>query len=66
MDLKLLTHFRQIAQSGSFSAARGVLHVAQPALSRHMLALERELGARLLHRTGRGVLQTAAGKAQFA
>jgi len=66
MDLRQLGNFRQIAQSGSFSSASGVLHVAQPALSRQIHALEREFGAKLFHRTGRGVLLTAAGQALLA
>jgi LysR family nitrogen assimilation transcriptional regulator len=63
MDLKQLRHFRQISQSGSVSAASHILHIAQPALSRQMRALESELGVSLFLRTGRGVLLTAAGHA---
>jgi LysR family nitrogen assimilation transcriptional regulator len=63
MDLRQLHYFCQIAQSGSVSRASGVLHVAQPALSRQMQALEAELGTALFIRTGRGVLLTSAGRA---
>ncbi|ATE63681.1 LysR family transcriptional regulator [Rhizorhabdus dicambivorans] len=66
MDLRQLRHFRQIALLGSFSAASGALRIAQPALSRQMQMLERELGVKLFHRTGRGVLLTAAGNALLA
>jgi LysR family nitrogen assimilation transcriptional regulator len=66
MDLRQLRHFRQIAESGGFSAAGGVLHIAQPALSRQIHALEQELGTKLFHRTGRGILLTAAGQALLA
>ncbi|WP_237230083.1 LysR family transcriptional regulator [Sphingobium sp. TKS] len=45
------------------SAASAILHVAQPALSRQMQALERELGTKLFLRTGRGVVPTPAGNA---
>ncbi|WP_176594140.1 LysR family transcriptional regulator [Sphingobium sp. EM0848] len=62
MDLRQLRHFRQIAESGSVSAASGVVHVAQPALSRQMRALEEEFGTPLFVRTGRGVLLTPAGQ----
>lgn len=62
MELRQLRYFRQIALSGSFSAASSLLHIAQPALSRQIHALERELGTQLFHRTGRGVLLTAAGQ----
>lgn len=63
MDLKQLRHFRAIAECGSYSTASGVLNVAQPALSKQMQALEKELNAKLFHRTGRGVALTAAGRA---
>ena len=63
MDLRQLRYFRQIADSGSFSAASHVLHIAQPALSRQMRDLERDLGVGLFHRTGRGVKLTTAGRA---
>lgn len=63
MDLRQLLHFKHIAESGSISAASSILHIAQPALSRQMRALEEELGAKLFFRTGRGVLLTPAGQA---
>lgn len=65
MDFKQLRHFCKIAECGSLSIASGVLHVAQPALSKQMQALERELNCRLFHRTGRGVSLTAAGQTLF-
>src|SRR3569832_877256 len=65
MDFKRLRHFCKIAECGSFSMASGILHVAQPALSKQMQMLERELNCRLFHRTGRGVSLTAAGQALF-
>ena len=37
------------------------LHVAQPALTRHMRTLERDLGVRLFARNGRGITLTNAG-----
>ncbi len=63
MELWQLRYFLQIAASGSLSRASSILHVAQPALSRQIKALEAELGVTLLHRTGRGVGVTAAGQA---
>ena len=62
MDLRQLLHFKHIAESGSISAASSILHIAQPALSRQMRALEEELGAKLFFRTGRGVVPTPAGQ----
>ena len=61
MDLKLLRNFLQIAELESFTKAAAVLHIAQPALSRQISQLERELGVKLFTRTERGVHLTEAG-----
>ncbi|HSK95890.1 MAG TPA: LysR family transcriptional regulator [Euzebyales bacterium] len=62
MDLTTFAHFLRVAEIGSINAAAGVLHVAQPTLSRQMAALEHELGARLFVRHRRGVSLTTAGE----
>jgi DNA-binding transcriptional LysR family regulator len=55
--------FHAVATSGSFSrAAREVLHISQPAVSKHVQALEEELGVPLLQRVGKRVLLTEAGQ----
>lgn len=61
MKLRQLRYFAQVAESGSFSQASRILHIAQPALSQHVRRLEEELGVPLLHRTARGVEVTEAG-----
>jgi LysR family nitrogen assimilation transcriptional regulator len=61
MDLKLLRNFLQIAELQSFTKAAAVLHIAQPALSRQISQLERELSVKLFTRTERGVRLTEAG-----
>ncbi len=61
MDLRQLRTFVHVAELQSISAAAERLHIAQPALSRQIQALEQELQARLLHRHGRGVTLTDAG-----
>lgn len=61
MDLRQLRYFVQVVESGSFSKAAGVLHVAQPALSQHVRRMEEELGVPLLHRNPHGVQTTEAG-----
>ena len=61
MDLRQVRYFIRIAELGSFSKASQHLNVAQPALSRHVQALEAELGVELLSRTTRGVTVTEAG-----
>jgi LysR family transcriptional regulator, nitrogen assimilation regulatory protein len=62
MDLKALRAFRSVADHGSFSRAAAVQSVAQSILSRQISALEAEVGGRLFHRTGRGVLPTELGE----
>lgn len=61
IPLNRLRYFHAIASAGSISAAARALNVAQPALSYHLSAMERELGSPLLHRTNRGVSLTHAG-----
>lgn len=64
MDIKLhqIKCFREVVESGSFSAASRNLGIAQPALSRKIADLEAELGKPLLNRSSRGVSLTAAGE----
>lgn len=66
MELRQLTYFVGIARAGSFSKAASQLRVAQPALSRQMGLLERELGVLLLTRNGRGAVPTTAGELLLA
>ncbi len=65
MNLRQLSYFVRIAQSGSFSVAADALHVAQSALSRHMKDLEDELGGDLLDRGSRGVTLSDSGRVLF-
>lgn len=62
MEIKQLHRFSVIAKLGSFSRAAVMLAIAQPALSRHVKALESEVGAKLLYRNGRGIVLTEAGE----
>ena len=62
MELKQLSYFLAVADSGSFSKAAVRLSVAQPILSRQIKLLESELGVELLYRNGRGVILSEAGK----
>ena len=62
MDLKSLRAFCSVAEHGSFSRAAAVQGVAQSILSRQISGLETEVGGRLFHRTGRGVLPTELGE----
>jgi LysR family nitrogen assimilation transcriptional regulator len=61
MNLRQLQYFIEVSELESVTKAADRLHVAQPALSRHMRALERDLGVRLFDRDGRGIILTNAG-----
>jgi LysR family nitrogen assimilation transcriptional regulator len=62
VDLKQLDYFVHVAELGSFSKAASLLSIAQSALSHKVRQLEVELKQSLLHRNGRGVTPTDAGK----
>lgn len=66
MDLEDLRAVRAVAAAGTFSAAATQLRVAQPALSRRIARLERELGGRLFDRLPRHAAPTALGEAVSA
>lgn len=62
MELRHLKAFVEVASQGSYVRAANSLGLAQSALSRQVAALEREVGGRLFHRTGRGVALTEMGE----
>ena len=62
MDLKHLRTFSTVAELGSVSKAALQLRVAQPALSRQIIDLEKELGLKLFDRIGRRLLLTREGE----
>jgi LysR family nitrogen assimilation transcriptional regulator len=61
VDIRQIQYFTTIVREGSFSRAARKLYVGQPALSKQIQALERELGVELLVRLPDGVRPTAAG-----
>lgn len=62
LDLRRLRYFVRVAELGSLTRAAEALHMAQPALSQHIRALEEEVGVKLLTRGSRGVALTEAGQ----
>ena len=59
--LKPLRAFCQVARLGSVSRAAEALFLSQPAVTLQLQALERELGVRLLERSGRRLIPTREG-----
>ncbi len=60
--LNAIRAFEAAGRLGSFVAAAEELHVTQPAIGRHIKALEDRLGARLFERTPRGAVLTDEGR----
>jgi LysR family transcriptional regulator, nitrogen assimilation regulatory protein len=65
MDTRRLRYFIAIVDRGNITRAAEALHLAQPALSQHVAALETDLGQKLLVRSRRGVEPTAAGRSLY-
>lgn len=62
LDLRKLRYFVAVADRLHFGRAADALHIAQPALSRQIRALEQDLGASLFTRDSHGVTLTDAGR----
>ncbi len=61
MTLKQLEYFMALARSLNYTEAAAYLYISQPALSRSISSLERELGVSLLERDHHKVSLTPAG-----
>lgn len=62
IDVRRLQILRQVALRGTIAAAAEALAFTPSAVSQQLTALERETGAELLERSGRGVRLTDAGR----
>src|SRR2546428_3151159 len=63
MELDHVEAFVAIVRRGGFTRAATTLHLSQPAISRRVHLLERELGAPLFERIRGGAVLTDAGRA---
>lgn len=62
MDIRHLRQILAIRDHGSFARAAEALHVAQPALSKSVAKIERELGVTIFTRTSTGSALTPMGE----
>ena len=65
MRIEHMREFVAIREEGNFSRAARSLFMTQPALSRHVQEVERELGVRLLNRDKHSVSLTDAGERAY-
>lgn len=65
LALGKLYSFVKVVECGSFTKAAIMLDTAHSGLSRQVIELERDIGYRILQRTGRGVRLTEPGKLLF-
>lgn len=63
VELRQLRYFEVVAREGHLTRAAGLLGIRPTSLSQQIIALERELGAPLFHRTPGGMAPTDAGRA---
>ncbi len=61
IDLRHLRHARALAEHGNFGRAAWALRLSQPALSRSIAELERQVGTRLFERSTAGIEPTDMG-----
>jgi len=66
VDVRDLRYFIAAAELGQLHRAADRVGRSQPALSKSIARLERDVGARLFHRAGRGIRLTSAGETLLA
>ncbi|XDD47496.1 LysR family transcriptional regulator [Leptospira sp. WS39.C2] len=62
MEFRQIVYFLEISESGTFQKAASRLGLTQPALSKQIFLLEKELGVSVLERGGRSVRLTHEGE----
>lgn len=65
IDFKKLNNFIKVVDTGSLSKAAASIHIAQPALSQQIIALETHFRRKLVIRGNQGVVPTDAGRALY-
>jgi LysR family transcriptional regulator, nitrogen assimilation regulatory protein len=65
METRALRYFQSVVEFGSYSRAAAFLRISQPAISRQITRLEKELGKALLIRGSQGAVPTEAGQLLF-
>ncbi|WP_104044349.1 LysR family transcriptional regulator [Arthrobacter sp. ZGTC412] len=63
MNFRRLEYFLAVVDAGTITAAAELIHIAQPALSRQIKTLERELKLSLFEAQGNKLVLTPAGRA---
>jgi DNA-binding transcriptional LysR family regulator len=63
--LEAIRLFLRVVDLGSFSKAAAELRIGQPAATKRVAQLEKQLGARLLHRSTHGVTPTEIGSLYY-
>ena len=62
LNLRQLQYAVMLSETGNFSQLAEKLNITQPALSKHILTLEKDLGVQLFDRTATPLKMTAAGE----
>lgn len=62
MEIDTIRSFLAVADGHTVTAAADLAHRTQPAMSRALARLERDIGSELFQRVGRGVVLTPAGR----